>query len=553
MFYKISTPVPKSFTFRKSKAVSLKSLNLYSSDSEKNNEDKNINITNKTTKKKENINISKNILLNQNINKTGIKKKYFKLLQKNLSSNNLENAKTMSPPTFYKKGNSQGLGKYITNKEKDKKILFKLKAKNNNILKDKIKKSNSYLNIKDFSTVNSTFYLNKEKNSTLSSNRKTFYLNQNQKIKSEKKNMVSPYNRRNSRIANYSKIFLKNKNPQKKSKIKNIMYEQRKKYPFIYNSDIIKPQKFEDLPESIINYNKKFCTILNQENISLFTHSFNIVNKGKFSQKFEIPSFYFGQYHILNKKQEIENKKEIFHGKQIIRDLNKIIELNKFIDNDKSKKDLIYYKFRKKLSELLIIFRHLMIPISEIINTYKTTNHIFNYQKTKDLVFAIKTNNFELAFKILIHNKFLVLDIDQFYQTPLHYAAKYNFYKLIPLIIGYGGYVDYKNCYGETPLMICVKKNYYESIVLLFLYYASPFMNFHYGKQLSDVCKDFKTNFICQKIKDIYIQNISASPRNFYNKIKNEISNFIVNECGYIKSDCFEFIQNKITFYKFDK
>ena len=367
--------------------------------------------------------------------------------------------------------------------------------------------------------------------------------------------MINSNNRRNSNIANFSKIFLKNQNSPKKSKIKSIMYEQRKKYPFIYNSDIIKPQKFEDLPESILNFNKRFCTILNQENISLFTHSFNIVNKGKFSQKFETPSFYHGQYHIFNQRKESEIENEIVHGKQIIKDLNKIIELNRFVNNDKLKKEnIIYIKFRKKLSELIIIFRHLMIPISEIINTYKITNHIFNYQKTKDLVFAIKTNNFELAYKILHHYKYLVLDIDQFYQTPLHYAAKYNFYKLIPLIIGYGGYVDFKNCYGETPLMICVKRNYYESIVLLFLYYASPFMNFNYGKKLGDVCKDFKTNFICQKIKDIYIHIISVSPRNFYNKLKNEISNFIVNECqGYIKSDCFEFIQNKITFYKFDK
>ena len=76
----------------------------------------------------------------------------------------------------------------------------------------------------------------------------------------------------------------------------------------------------------------------------------------------------------------------------------------------------------------------------------------------------------------------MVLDIDQFYQTPLHSAAKYNFYKLIPLIIRYGGYIDFKNYNGETPLMVCVKRNYYESIVLLFLYYASPFIHFNYGK-----------------------------------------------------------------------
>lgn len=158
-----------------------------------------------------------------------------------------------------------------------------------------------------------------------------------------------------------------------------------------------------------------------------------------------------------------------------------------------------------------------------------------------------------MAFKTLTHYKYIVLDIDQFYQTPLHFAAKYNFYILIPLIIGYGGYVDAKNSYGETPLIISVKRNYYESILLLFLYFASRFIIFKDNKKLIDINKDFKTNFICEKIKDIYIRNMLIKSNSYYNIIKNEITNFIVNECQvYIKNDCLEFIQNKINFYKFE-
>ena len=100
MFCKISTPVPKSLTYHKKKAVSLKSLNLYSSDSEKINDDKKVNNTNKTSKKREKININKNILFKQNFNKKGIKQKYFKLLQKNLFSKNLENAKKYESPSI---------------------------------------------------------------------------------------------------------------------------------------------------------------------------------------------------------------------------------------------------------------------------------------------------------------------------------------------------------------------------------------------------------------------------------------------------------------------
>ena len=50
MFYKIITQIPKTFSSRKNKSVSLKSLNLYSKDYEKKIEDKNNNYN--TSKKK---------------------------------------------------------------------------------------------------------------------------------------------------------------------------------------------------------------------------------------------------------------------------------------------------------------------------------------------------------------------------------------------------------------------------------------------------------------------------------------------------------------------
>ena len=539
MFSKILTSMTKYNSAHKNKAVSLKSLNLYSSDSDKKKEDKKLYLK---------LNHFKNTYVNQNFSRKKIKKKYYNIFKKNLSSYNLfnkEDSKNISPKSI----NIDKIFKKNLFKTNNNNNLYKLKH-SNNIMK-KINKSNSYLNIKEFSTINSSFF---DKNTTLSSKRKTFYLNQN-KIKKNRR--INGYTKReNKNFNSYKNIFKISPNPKNENKIKNIMFEKRKKYPFIYNSDIIMPKSFDELPESIVNFNKKFCTILNQENISVFAHSFNIINKGKFSPKFESPWDYLGKYHIINQERGIEKEKEIVHGKEIIKDLNKIIKINecksnKFFD---TKKQLIYYKFRQKFRELIIIFKTLMIPLSEIIYTYKVTNYIFNYEKTHELIFAIKANNFDLAFNTLIYNKYLVLDIDQFYMTPLHYAAKYNFYKLIPLIIGYGGYVNAKNCYGETPLMICVKKNFYESILLLFLNYGSPFMNFSNGKKLKDICNDFKTNFICEKIKDIYIKNLLIKPKNFYNNVKNEITCFIVNECqGYIKSDCFEFIQNKIDYYKFNK
>ena len=121
------------------------------------------------------------------------------------------------------------------------------------------------------------------------------------------------------------------------------------------------------------------------------------------------------------------------------------------------------------------------------------------------------------------------------------------------MILGYGGYIDSKNSYGETPLMISLKRNYYECILLLFLYLSSPLMNVEERKKLGDI-KNFTTNYIFEKIKDIYVKLLLVTSKNFYVNVKIAIYEFIINECrGYIETDCFDFIQNKTIFYKFDK
>lgn len=543
MIYKISTYLPKSLSSRKNKTISLRSLNLYSNDSEKLNEkeDNNLFIQSKTNKNKNIYDINKeNNFIKYRLNKTNIKQKYFQILKNNLSLK--ENSKNMTPNFINIDKNSSENNQKKINKLKENKFLFRLKIKKHNN-PQKVPKSNSFINIRDISTLHSSFNLNVKKSTTLSSKRKI-----------EKKKII--YMKKNNQINTPKNIMNRRQKSKNTKKIMNVLFEKRKKYPFVYNSSYIKPRKFVDLPESITCSNKKYSTILNQENINLFSHSFNVIDKGKFSKKFQSPLLYFVNSKIIGKNKENEKYKEIIHGKGIIKNLDDIIRLNQDKLNKifKTRKALIFFKFKQKLREILLISKSLMIPMSEIINTYKISKHIFNYEKTNDLIFAIKTNNFNSAFKILVRHKYLILDVDQFYLTPLHYAAKYNFYKIIPLILGLGAYVDTKNSFCETPLMISVKKNYYESMLLLFLHYASPFMHFTDGKKLKEFCKDFNTNFICDKIKDIYIKNLLVKPKNFYVSVKNEITCFIINECqGYIKSDCFDYIQNKLDFYKFDK
>ena len=53
--------------------------------------------------------------------------------------------------------------------------------------------------------------------------------------------------------------------------------------------------------------------------------------------------------------------------------------------------------------------------------------------------------------------------------TALHWAAKYNFYQIIPKIIEYGSLVDNKNYIGDTPLLVSVKHKFMESTFFLLL------------------------------------------------------------------------------------
>ena len=150
MFYKNIPQTTKSFSYRKKKVVSLKSLNLYSKDSKTTKEGKNISYRINNSKNG-NYNIIKS--MKQKSDKKNIKEKYLKLLKKDLSSQNDFIIKERYP---------KNIGEVIKNNT-EKRYLFKLKIKTIN--SSKIIKSNSCLNIKDFSTLHSSFYLNKDSTS----------------------------------------------------------------------------------------------------------------------------------------------------------------------------------------------------------------------------------------------------------------------------------------------------------------------------------------------------------------------------------------------------
>jgi ankyrin repeat protein len=155
----------------------------------------------------------------------------------------------------------------------------------------------------------------------------------------------------------------------------------------------------------------------------------------------------------------------------------------------KFNKKLLYSKFKNFM--LLLNSKLEMMPVylDEIIKYYKVPEHSYGFPATHELLFSIRTKNLKMVNKLLDKYKYLVLDYDYFNMTPLHWAVKYNFYQIIPKLVGYGSNVNAQNYIGETPLLIGVKRKFMESVVFLLIYIASPFMKDNKGLGIFDYSK----------------------------------------------------------------
>ena len=204
-----------------------------------------------------------------------------------------------------------------------------------------------------------------------------------------------------------------------------------------------------------------------------------------------------------------------------------------------------------------MIFLHIKIEamtvyLGEILTNYQKPKKSYSFYQTHDLFFAIKTKNFKLANNILDTYKYLVLDNDYFGMTALHWAAKYNFYLIIPKILELGSHVNKQNYIGDTPLLICVKHNFIESTIFLLLYLASPFIKDNRGCNALDYCKsEFKMKNILQKIISLHYICILGPTKNWLEYISREFLEYIVNENkGDLELEAYNIIKEKYEYYK---
>ena len=373
------------------------------------------------------------------------------------------------------------------------------------------------------------------------------------------------------RLVNKKNInnFVFSKSSSKSNNISDIkkftaVIKNRRKYPFILNPKPLKPTKFKDLPPNVLKMNNKFVNLLRIENEKVFTHFFSIIEKEKFSKKFQnIVNMYDIKDKTKKNKKKYDKKYEegnsssdslinedIISGKELLNELKKE-ENKRKIKPKKIDKKLLFYKIKKYIILLNSKMQMMSVYLNEIISNYKLPKHSYSSQSTHKLIFAIKSKNEKLVNEILDNNKNIVLDFDYFNMTALHWAAKYNFYQIIPKLIEYGAQVDAFNYIGDTPLLISVRHKYIESAVFLLLYLASPFTKDNEGLDILDYCKDdYRITNIFKKIISLHYISFFHPTKNRLDIIQTKFIEYIVAENkNDLKFGAYNLIKEKLDYY----
>ena len=391
----------------------------------------------------------------------------------------------------------------------------------------------------------------------------------------------SNYNFHESAIPKISKstdkklVHKRNKSSLNKINFNGIMVPNRKIYQFAMNPhSILKLEKIEDINEEIKRSNLKYIKLLKKENKGIFNNSICIVDKNKFSKEYQNPftspfdkKIYKINYDILKHEEEANKnfiKEEVFNAnKKLIRDMEAEIKkraikkrtyigiLNKKIIDYKNNKKALYEKIKSTIIKLSKYIKNLYVTIPEILHQYKIYKNCFSYSQTKELIRAIKIKNVNTCTKLLNNHKYIVLDFDFYYLTPLHWATKNNFFEIIPDLVHYGAVVNFQNFIGDTPLHIGVNNNFYECVCLLLVNFASPFIKDKDGKIPLDNTKDFRMRLVLERIMRIYYESFFLKYSNQLEYIQKRFTVFIVEEfSSELNKDTLQYFKEKQKKYK---
>ena len=351
----------------------------------------------------------------------------------------------------------------------------------------------------------------------------------------------------------------------KKLKFNNLIVPQKKIYQLIADRGLSgKIEKNNYYPEELTKMNIRSMLNLKNDNQKLFNRFYCIIERNKFKEEYQNPfTSPFDKKVCVIEKEKEEKKSNLnndffnINTNQLIKDMT--IEINKtkkrgifsnlnkkIKNNDNINKKLLYEYYIKIIINLSKHFKHLSISLLELLNDYNMVKICYTYTQTKELISAIKSKDLNECNKILDKYKYIVLDYDYYYLTPLHWAVKKNFYQIIPKLIEYGSILNFKNFIGDTPLHVAVKTNCYESVSLLLFYLASPFIKDKDGKKPIDNTNDFQMKLLLEKSMIYYYSSLFNKYSNQFEIIQKNLTIFFVNEFSMkLDQDIFEYIKER--------
>lgn len=321
--------------------------------------------------------------------------------------------------------------------------------------------------------------------------------------------------------------------------------KNKTKYKFIVNHSKKIKNNYSDLPSIITNYNNKMTDYLNKENEKNFTESLCVIPKKRFSEKFRI-------YRENNIENEIKKKNNLNLINIFKSNFDSLTKIEKKINPKKKKsKKEIYERLIKIIYKAYLHFKRCDISIREFYLSYKIKNYSFSCELTEYLIKEIKDKNKINVDRILDSNKSCVLDFDYFKRTPLHWAAKRNFYQIIPKIINYGADVEAKDFLGKTALHTAIINDYFESVIFLFLYYSSPFTVSLSGKKPIDYAKSDKIISICKRASALHVIHMFGNQENYYENVQRGFAFFVENECKKdLEPEAYSIIKGMAQFFR---
>ena len=335
----------------------------------------------------------------------------------------------------------------------------------------------------------------------------------------------SPFSDKSSKLSRITPKKLKEKKIKfNKSYIKEKINFNGK---FVPNSNmynfVIDPLPFgkakdiKVLAKNFKKMDKRVLKLLEMDNEKLFSSNYSIIERIKFKKKFQ-NIFIYDKIKFKEKESEEKYKKLINLGifkdslkllKDVKEEANKINEKELYLNEHKksklknTNKHLILQKFKKWIIYIYQYIKMRYLSLDEI-KKFKSINQSFTFLLTESLISSIKSKNYDLSCSIIENHKYLVLDFDYYYLTPLHYAVKKNFLELIPKLLEYGSRIDSLNFTGDSPLHVAVKDNLFDSACILLYYLASPFIKDKEGKKPIEVTDDFDMKSLLERTMKIH-------------------------------------------------